>query len=150
MTLPRITDYDLLEKLGVGSYSTVYKARHKKERSYHAIKIVEMSTLSDSSRENLITEIRLLRSLNHKYIVTLQDFFWDDKYEYIFFRVSFMSYNIISLERFTLCWSFVMLVICRPSYVRRNHYRRLPAAFFCVNWQLLCSICAQMISVISI
>lgn len=89
MTLPRITDYDLLEKLGVGSYSTVYKARHKKERSYHAIKIVEMSTLSDSSRENLITEIRLLRSLNHKYIVTLQDFFWDDKYVYIFLCVSF-------------------------------------------------------------
>lgn len=29
MALPRITDYDILEKLGVGSYASVYKARHK-------------------------------------------------------------------------------------------------------------------------
>ncbi|XP_032597665.1 serine/threonine-protein kinase ULK3 isoform X1 [Drosophila grimshawi] len=83
MSLPRITDYEILEKLGVGSYATVYKARHKKQRTYHAIKYVEMSTLSQSSRDNLITEIRLLRDLKHKYIVTLQDFFWDDKNIYI-------------------------------------------------------------------
>ncbi|EDW66511.2 serine/threonine-protein kinase ULK3 [Drosophila virilis] len=83
MSLPRITDYEILEKLGVGSYASVYKARHKKERTYHAIKYVEMSTLSQSSRDNLITEIRLLRDLKHKYIVTLQDFFWDDKNIYI-------------------------------------------------------------------
>ncbi|XP_017849607.1 serine/threonine-protein kinase ULK3 [Drosophila busckii] len=83
MSLPLITDYDILEKLGVGSYASVYKARHKKQRTYHAIKYVEMSTLSQSSRDNLITEIRLLRDLNHKYIVTLQDFFWDDKNIYI-------------------------------------------------------------------
>lgn len=29
MSLPRITDYDILEKLGVGSYASVYKVRHK-------------------------------------------------------------------------------------------------------------------------
>ncbi|KAH8340622.1 hypothetical protein KR059_002742 [Drosophila kikkawai] len=83
MSLPKITDFEILEKLGAGSYATVYKARHKKQRTYHAIKYVEMSTLSQSSRENLITEIRLLRDLKHKYIVTLQDFFWDDKNIYI-------------------------------------------------------------------
>ncbi|KAH8382110.1 hypothetical protein KR009_001962 [Drosophila setifemur] len=83
MSLPRITDFEILEKLGAGSYATVYKARHKKQRTYHAIKYVEMCTLSHTSRENLITEIRLLRDLKHKYIVTLQDFFWDDKNIYI-------------------------------------------------------------------
>jgi len=55
----------------------------QKQRTYHAIKYVEMSTLSQTSRENLITEIRLLRELKHKYIVTLQDFFWDDKYDIV-------------------------------------------------------------------
>ncbi|KAH8295331.1 hypothetical protein KR018_009993 [Drosophila ironensis] len=83
MSLPRITDFEILEKLGAGSYATVYKVRHKKHRTYHAIKYVEMSTLSQTSRENLITEIRLLRDLKHKYIVQLQDFFWDDKNIYI-------------------------------------------------------------------
>ncbi|KAH8417066.1 hypothetical protein KR222_002566 [Zaprionus bogoriensis] len=83
MSLPRITDYEILEKLGVGSYASVYKALHKKQRTYHAIKYVEMSSLSDGARDNLITEIRLLRDLKHRYIVTLQDFFWDDKNIYI-------------------------------------------------------------------
>lgn len=26
---PKITDYDLLEKLGAGSYATVFKAKHR-------------------------------------------------------------------------------------------------------------------------
>ncbi|KAH8272646.1 hypothetical protein KR044_008486 [Drosophila immigrans] len=83
MALPLITDYEILEKLGAGSYASVYKARDKKHRTYHAIKYVEMSSLSQSARDNLITEIRLLRDLKHNYIVTLQDFFWDDKNIYI-------------------------------------------------------------------
>jgi len=62
-----------------GYTSNIYVLTLQKQRTYHAIKYVEMSTLSQTSRENLITEIRLLRELKHKYIVTLQDFFWDDK-----------------------------------------------------------------------
>ncbi|XP_055851733.1 serine/threonine-protein kinase ULK3 [Episyrphus balteatus] len=83
MSIPRITEYEILEKLGVGSYSTVYKAKHKKNRTYHAIKCVEKSSLCKSSTDNLVTEIKLLRSLTHKYIVGLDDFFWDDKMIYI-------------------------------------------------------------------
>lgn len=29
MAVPKITDYEIQEKLGAGSYATVYKARHK-------------------------------------------------------------------------------------------------------------------------
>ncbi|XP_051863743.1 serine/threonine-protein kinase ULK3 isoform X2 [Drosophila albomicans] len=64
-------------------YICTYNVHTYKQRTYHAIKYVEMSSLSQSSRDNLITEIRLLRDLKHKYIVTLQDFFWDDKNIYI-------------------------------------------------------------------
>ncbi|XP_004537882.1 serine/threonine-protein kinase ULK3 isoform X2 [Ceratitis capitata] len=125
MTLPRITDYELMEKLGVGSYSTVYKARHKKDRSFHAIKIVEMSTLSDSSRENLITEIRLLRSLNHKYIVTLQDFFWDDKKIYIvleFCNAGNLSAFIRSKKSLpeATCRFFLRQLAAAVQYMRAN------------------------------
>ncbi|XP_036322967.1 serine/threonine-protein kinase ULK3 isoform X2 [Rhagoletis pomonella] len=125
MSLPRITDYDLLDKLGVGSYSTVYKARHKKDRSYHAIKIVEMSTLSNSSRENLITEIRLLRSLNHKYIVTLQDFFWDDKNIYIvleFCNAGNLSAFIRSKKALpeSTCRYFLRQLAAAVQYMRAN------------------------------
>ncbi|XP_067619445.1 serine/threonine-protein kinase ULK3 isoform X2 [Eurosta solidaginis] len=125
MTLPRITDFELLEKLGVGSYSTVYKARHKKEGSYHAIKIVEMATLSSSSRENLITEIRLLRSLNHKYIVTLEDFFWDEKNIYIlleFCNAGNLSTYIRTKKALpeSTCRYFLRQLAAAVQYMRAN------------------------------
>uniref|UniRef100_A0A1I8Q0C0 Serine/threonine-protein kinase ULK3 n=1 Tax=Stomoxys calcitrans TaxID=35570 RepID=A0A1I8Q0C0_STOCA len=123
--LPRITDFEILEKLGEGSYATVYRARHKKTKSCHAIKFVEMSSLSDSSRENLITEIRLLRSLNHKYIVTLQDFFWDDKNIYIVLEYC----NAGSLHSFirskkslpeATCKYFLRQLASAVEYMRHN------------------------------
>ncbi|BFF92022.1 serine/threonine-protein kinase ULK3 [Drosophila madeirensis] len=125
MSLPRITDYDILEKLGVGSYASVYKARHKKQRTYHAIKYVEMSSLSQTSRENLITEIRLLRDLKHKYIVTLQDFFWDDKNIYIVLEYC----NAGNLSAFirtkkalpeTTCRYFLRQLAAAVQYMRAN------------------------------
>uniref|UniRef100_A0A1I8MKH6 Serine/threonine-protein kinase ULK3 n=1 Tax=Musca domestica TaxID=7370 RepID=A0A1I8MKH6_MUSDO len=125
MALPRITDFEILEKLGEGSYATVYRARHKKSKSCHAIKFVEMSSLSDSSRENLITEIRLLRSLNHKHIVTLQDFFWDDKNIYIVLEYC----NAGSLSSFirskkslpeATCKYFLRQLASAVQYMRNN------------------------------
>lgn len=125
MSLPRITDYEILEKLGAGSYASVYKARHKKQRTYHAIKYVEMCTLSQSSRDNLITEIRLLRDLKHKYIVTLQDFFWDDKNIYIVLEYC----NAGNLSAFirtkkalpeTTCRYFLRQLAAAVQYMREN------------------------------
>lgn len=80
MTIPKISDYEIQEKLGIGSYATVYKAKHKKTQTFYAIKCVEKSSLSQSASDNLVTEIRLLKSLTHKHIVGLNDFFWDEKY----------------------------------------------------------------------
>lgn len=83
MSVPKITEYEIQEKLGAGSYATVYKARHKKKKTFHAIKCVEKSSLSKTATDNLVTEIQLLKSLTHRFIVGLTDFFWDDKFIYI-------------------------------------------------------------------
>lgn len=74
-----ITDYDLLNALGSGSYSTVYRARHKTSRDCVAVKSVAKAGLSKSSTDNLMLEIKLLKTLRHKYIVEMVDFMWDDK-----------------------------------------------------------------------
>lgn len=99
MTKPSIKNYDILEKLGNGSYSTVYKGYNKVFNSffsyfqrfflsffhfkctkeYVAVKCVEKSILSKTAEDNLITEIRLLKTLNHKHIVEMKEFLWDDK-----------------------------------------------------------------------
>ena len=48
-----------------------------------AIKVISKSQLSRTGRDNLVTEIGILKKLKHKFIVDLVDFHWDDKYIYI-------------------------------------------------------------------
>lgn len=100
MTQTNINDFDLLNALGSGSYSTVFRACQKviiftwcldfthifniffyfkKTKEYYAVKRVAIQNLSKSSTENLLREIKLLKTLKHKYIVEMIDFRWDDK-----------------------------------------------------------------------
>lgn len=86
MAFPKIDGYVVTEKLGSGSYSTVYKAYTKVgARSIVAIKCVDKSRVkhSGSAVDNLITEIRLLKTLTHPHIVHMKNFTWDDKNIYI-------------------------------------------------------------------
>ncbi|CAK1592783.1 unnamed protein product [Parnassius mnemosyne] len=86
MSFPKIEGYVVTEKLGSGSYSTVYKAFTKVgARSTVAIKCVDKSRVKHSGAavDNLITEIRLLKTLTHPHIVHMKQFTWDDRNIYI-------------------------------------------------------------------
>ena len=45
--------------------------------------VIHKNNLSRKGRDNLVTEIGILKKLKHKFIVDLVDFHWDDKYIYI-------------------------------------------------------------------
>ena len=47
------------------------------------VKVISKNSLSKTGRDNLVTEIGLLKKIKHKFIVDLLDFHWDDKYIYI-------------------------------------------------------------------
>ncbi|XP_050360175.1 serine/threonine-protein kinase ULK3-like [Nymphalis io] len=86
MSFPKIEGYVVTEKLGSGSYSTVYKAYTKVgARSIVAIKCVDKARVKHSGAaiDNLITEIRLLKTLTHPHIVHMKHFTWDDRNIYI-------------------------------------------------------------------
>ncbi|XP_032528392.2 serine/threonine-protein kinase ULK3-like isoform X1 [Danaus plexippus] len=86
MSFPKIDGYVVTEKLGSGSYSTVYKAYTKVgARSVVAVKCVDKSRVKHSGAaiDNLITEIRLLKTLRHPHIVHMKEFTWDAKHIYI-------------------------------------------------------------------
>ncbi|KAF9411546.1 hypothetical protein HW555_009694 [Spodoptera exigua] len=86
MAFPKIDGYVVTEKLGTGSYATVYKAYTKVgARTVVAIKCVDKSRVkySGTAVDNLITEIRLLKKLTHPHIVHMKNFTWDDKNIYI-------------------------------------------------------------------
>ncbi|KAM9764962.1 serine/threonine-protein kinase ULK3 [Menidia menidia] len=81
---PKLPDFILTERLGSGTYATVYKAYRKgNNREVVAIKVVGKKTLNKASTENLLTEIEILKTIRHPHIVQLKDFQWDAENIYL-------------------------------------------------------------------
>ncbi|XP_027956135.1 serine/threonine-protein kinase ULK3 isoform X2 [Eumetopias jubatus] len=81
---PRLDGFILTERLGSGTYATVYKAYAKKDtREVVAIKCVAKKSLNKASVENLLTEIEILKGIRHPHIVELKDFQWDSDNIYL-------------------------------------------------------------------
>ncbi|GAB7337702.1 hypothetical protein MBLNU457_g2986t1 [Dothideomycetes sp. NU457] len=59
------------KEIGKGSFATVYLASHRKRRSYAAVKVVTQGKLTKKLKENLESEIRILKGLQHPHIVAL-------------------------------------------------------------------------------
>ena len=53
-------DFEMIKKLGSGSFSTVYKVRRKEDNKIYALKQVKMNMLSSKEKENALNEIRIL------------------------------------------------------------------------------------------
>lgn len=65
--------YTRLDEIGRGSFATVYQGVHTKSRTYVAIKSVNLSKLNRKLKENLYSEIQILKGLYHPHIVALID-----------------------------------------------------------------------------
>ena len=61
----------------------VYRATSRALARQVAVKVVLKARLSKAGRDNLVTEIGLLKRLQHRFIVELVDFHWDDRNIYI-------------------------------------------------------------------
>ncbi|XP_055755875.1 serine/threonine-protein kinase ULK3-like isoform X2 [Salvelinus fontinalis] len=81
---PKLANFILTERLGSGTYATVYKAYRKGDnREVVAVKVVEKKSLNKVSMENLLTEIEILKTVRHPHIVQLKDFQWDSENIYL-------------------------------------------------------------------
>ncbi|KAH0842455.1 hypothetical protein AYO21_10757 [Fonsecaea monophora] len=72
----RIGSFQRHEEIGRGSFATVYKAIHTTNsgvQSIVAIKSVNMSKLNKKLKDNLTSEISILKGLHHPHIVALID-----------------------------------------------------------------------------
>ncbi|XP_059099144.1 LOW QUALITY PROTEIN: serine/threonine-protein kinase ULK3-like [Tigriopus californicus] len=79
-----LKDYVTTEKLGAGTYGSVFKAHRKTgSRDVVAVKCVRKADLSKKEVDCLLMEIKLLKHLKHDYIVEMLDFQWDSNYIYI-------------------------------------------------------------------
>lgn len=60
-------------EIGKGSFAQVYMGRHKVSGALVAIKSVELGRLNKKLKENLYSEIKILKKLRHPHIVALHD-----------------------------------------------------------------------------
>jgi len=65
--------YEKLAKIGEGTYGTVYKAKDKRTNEVVALKRVRLDEDDEGIPSSALREVSLLKELNHKNIVRIQD-----------------------------------------------------------------------------
>lgn len=59
----------MVEKIGDGAYSNVYRVRRYEDNQKYAMKKVKLDSLSEKERENAINEVRILASIQHPNVI---------------------------------------------------------------------------------
>ena len=77
-------DYFILNKLGKGSFGTVFKVAHKKTGQNRAMKVIKKDTvkLQDDDKK-FLKEIEILRNTDHMNIIKIYEYFEDDTNYYV-------------------------------------------------------------------
>ena len=73
-----LADFKIIKKLGVGSYSSVYKIVRKTDDLIYALKKIRMGNLSEKEKENSLNEVRILASISNPYIISYKEAFIDE------------------------------------------------------------------------
>ena len=71
--------FNILSKIGEGSYSTVLKVQRIADGNIYALKRVKFYKLSEKERENALNEIRILASVKNKNVISYKEAFFDEK-----------------------------------------------------------------------
>jgi len=71
-------DFQMLSRLGEGSYSSVYKVKRLSDSKIYAFKRVKMDLLNDKEKENALNEVRILASITDPFIIGYKEAFFDE------------------------------------------------------------------------
>ena len=69
----------ILQKLGDGAYSSVYKVRRIEDSQVYALKKVKIGAQSHKDKENAINEVRILSCIRHPNVVDYKEAFIDNE-----------------------------------------------------------------------
>ena len=67
--------YEKLEKIGQGSFGTVFKVRNRQTREFLVLKEIDLSSMSPKMRKDAENEVKILKNLNNKFIVRFVESF---------------------------------------------------------------------------
>lgn len=73
-----LKDFQILKKLGSGSFSEVFRCKRVSDGIEYAMKRVKLQKLSTKEKENALNEIRILASVNHVNVIGYKEAFFDE------------------------------------------------------------------------
>ncbi|OTA68742.1 Pkinase-domain-containing protein [Hypoxylon sp. EC38] len=86
---PGLERWELVEKMGDGAFSNVYRARDLKGNAGEvAIKVVRKFEMNNMQRANILKEVQIMRQLDHPNIIKLVDFAESKQYYYIILELA--------------------------------------------------------------
>ena len=86
----KLSDFDLLETLGTGSFGRVRLGRHKKTKKIYAIKMLKKAEIIRLKQvDHIYSEFQILNQLNHPFIVEFKGAMTTDS-KYLYFILEFV------------------------------------------------------------
>ena len=76
-------DYEIICKLGEGTYGQVFKVKNKHNNAIRAMKRIEKKWIDKLDDSEIMKEIEILKNLNHPYIIKLFEYYVTDDYIYL-------------------------------------------------------------------
>ena len=68
-------NFEILNKLGNGAYSEVFKVRRKADNQIYALKKVKLKNLKEKEKINSLNEIRILASIKSPFVISYKEAF---------------------------------------------------------------------------
>jgi NIMA (never in mitosis gene a)-related kinase len=79
MSKSSLKDFEMLTRLGQGSFGIVHKVRRRADNNIYVMKLIPIGQMDSRGQQDAINEVNILASLNHPYIVKYYDSFIENK-----------------------------------------------------------------------
>ena len=69
----KLSDYDVVKEIGSGSYGKCVKIKRRSDGKFLVWKDMDYGSMTESEKQQLVSEVNLLRELKHRFIVRYHD-----------------------------------------------------------------------------
>ncbi|XP_033115917.1 serine/threonine-protein kinase Nek2-like [Anneissia japonica] len=127
----KLEDYEILYKIGSGSYGTCKKIRRKADGKILLWKEMDYGTMTETEKQMLVSEVNLLRELKHQHIVRYYDRIVDRSHSTIYIVMEFCEGGDLSAiiskckrDRKYLEEDFVWKILSQTTLALQECHRR--------------------------